>query len=199
MTSNYFPEIKFNKWIYSHFKLIGVMDKQIKNFNELISNASDYLESQLHYSLRTVGNYRRCWKQVRNILDSQGIKQYDPDVGKQILLQKFRGCNVAELSTNEKLFFNSIKMLSDFEDTGHIQVPPLSRKEPIVFNGPIGKIITDFLEVKIEKRYDKDGVTEIGFVTWTDGTTHRYKNFYINGISHNQDGVRSTLKLIEVL
>ncbi len=55
------------------------MDKQIKNFNELISNASDYLESQLHYSLRTVGNYRRCWKQVRNILDSQGIKQYDPD------------------------------------------------------------------------------------------------------------------------
>lgn len=131
------------------------MDKQIKNFNELISNASDYLESQLHYSLRTVGNYRRCWKQVRNILDSQGIKQYDPDVGKQILLQKFRGCNVAELSTNKKLFFNSIKMLSDFQDTGHIQVPPLPRKEPIVFNGPIGKIITDFLEVKIEKRLSK--------------------------------------------
>ncbi len=44
------------------------MDKQIKDFNELISNSSDYLESQLHYSVSAVDNYRRCWKQVRNFM-----------------------------------------------------------------------------------------------------------------------------------
>ncbi len=131
------------------------MDKQIKDFNELISNASDYLGSQLHYSVRTVVNFKRCWKQVRNIMDSQGIKRFGPEVGKQILLQKFRGVSYTELSTNDKLFFKSIKMLSDFYETGHINILPLPRKEPVTFNGPIGKVITGFLDFKTGKRFSK--------------------------------------------
>lgn len=131
------------------------MDKQIKDFNELIFNASDYLESQLHYSLKSAENYRRCWKRVRNFMSSKGIKCYDQDVGKQILFHKFKDRRKAELSTNEKLFFNSIKMLTDFQETGQIKVPPLPRKERIIFKGPIGDIITDFLDKKIEKRLSK--------------------------------------------
>jgi site-specific recombinase XerD len=131
------------------------MDKQIKDFNELISNASDYLESQLHYSVSAVDNYRRCWKQVRNFMALKGIKCYNREVGKQVLFYKFKDRRKAELSTNEKLFFNSIKMLTDFQETGQIKVPSLPRKERIVFKGPIGEIITDFLNKKIEKRLSK--------------------------------------------
>lgn len=35
------------------------MNKQIKEFNELMSKAGHYLESELSYSLSTVGAYRR--------------------------------------------------------------------------------------------------------------------------------------------
>jgi len=131
------------------------MDKQIKDFNELIFNASDYLESQLHYSVSAVDNYRRCWKQVRNFMALKGIKCYNRGVGTQVLFYKFKDRRKAELSTNEKLFFNSIKMLTDFQETGQIKIPSLPRKERIVFKGPIGEIITDFINKKIEKRLSK--------------------------------------------
>jgi site-specific recombinase XerD len=131
------------------------MNKQIKDFNELISNASDYLESQLHYSGSAVDNYRRCWKRVRNFMALKGIKCYNREVGKQVLFYKFKDRRKAELSTNEKLFFNSVKMLMDFQETGQIKVPSLPRKERILFKGPIGEIITDFLNKKIEKRLSK--------------------------------------------
>lgn len=131
------------------------MNEQIKDFNELIIGAANYLELQLHYSLKSVGNYRRCWSQIRNFMSMQGIKCYDSDVGKLILRHKFGNRSKKELSTNEKLFFNSIKMLTDFQETGCVRVPPCPVKERIVFKGPIGSIITDFLNKKIEKRLSK--------------------------------------------
>ncbi|HCY42416.1 MAG TPA: integrase [Prolixibacteraceae bacterium] len=131
------------------------MDEQIKDFNELIIGAENYLESQLHYSLKSVGNYRRCWKQTRNFMSMQGIKCYDSDVGELILRHKFGTRSKKELSTNEKLFFNSIKMLTDFQETRCINVPRQPVKELIIFKGEIGSIITDFLNKKIEKRLSK--------------------------------------------
>jgi site-specific recombinase XerD len=140
---------------YSQLKLIGIMDEQIKNFNELIIGAADYLEFQLHYSLKTIRNYRRCWKSLRNFMSSKGIKRYDSEVGKLILLDKFKNRTVKELSVNEKHFFNSIKMLTDFQEKGCINVPAQPVKEWIIFNGPIGSLVTEFLDKKIEKRLSK--------------------------------------------
>ncbi len=132
------------------------MNKQIKDFNELIISASDYLESQLHYSGRTASEYKKCWKQVRAFMFSKRIKCFNRDVGKQILLYKLGNRRIAEFSSVEKVFFNSIKMLTDFQETGRINVPPLPRKERIVFSGPVGEIITDFLNKKIENRLSKN-------------------------------------------
>jgi site-specific recombinase XerD len=131
------------------------MDEQIKNFNELIISASDYLEYQLHYSLRSIGGYRVCWKQLRNFMASKGIKQFNSEVGKLILLDKFENRSVKELSHSERIFFNSIKMLTDFQEKGCINVPSQPVKEWTIFNGPIGSLITDFLNKKIEKRLSK--------------------------------------------
>lgn len=136
-------------------KLIGIMDEQIKNFNELIIGAADYLELQLNYSLQTIRSYRRCWKSVRDFMYSKGIKRYDSEVGKLILLEKFKNRTVKELSANEKHFFNSIQMLTDFQEKGCINVPAQPVKEWGVFKGPIGMIITEFLNKKIEKRLSK--------------------------------------------
>ena len=46
------------------------MDKQIKDFNELISNAAEYLESQLFYSIKTVDNL----VEIRDILGNVSIQ-----------------------------------------------------------------------------------------------------------------------------
>ena len=46
------------------------MDKLIKDFNELISNAAEYLESQLFYSIKTVDNL----VEIRDILGNVSIQ-----------------------------------------------------------------------------------------------------------------------------
>jgi site-specific recombinase XerD len=44
-------------------------------------------------------------------------------------------------------------MLSEFQETCHIKIQPRSRKKPIIFSGPIGEIISDFLDYKrVEER-----------------------------------------------
>ena len=44
-------------------------------------------------------------------------------------------------------------MLSEFKETGQIKIPCHPRKKPIIFSGPIGEIISDFLDYKrVEER-----------------------------------------------
>ncbi len=129
------------------------MNKQIKDFNELISNAADYLEDQLFYASRTVDDHRRLWKRLRNFMALNGIQCYNQDVGKQFILFELKDRSIAELSANGRLLHKSIKMLTEFQEMGQIKIPPLPHKEPIVFSGPIGDIITGFLDYKrVEER-----------------------------------------------
>jgi site-specific recombinase XerD len=79
---------------------------------------------------------------------SNGIQCYNQDVGKQILHHKFKNRSIKEFSINEKCFYNSIFMLTEFQETGKINIPARPHKEPIVFGGPIGDIITGFIDYK---------------------------------------------------
>lgn len=129
------------------------MNKQIKDFNELISNAADYLESQLFYSLSTVSGYRRIWKLIRNFMASNGIKCYNQDVEKQILHHEFGDRSIGKLSYNEKHFYNATKMLTEFQETGKVNLSPRMDRKKFVFSGPIGETISSFLNYKrVEER-----------------------------------------------
>ena len=119
----------------------------------MVSNALYYLENQLFYALSSVDDYRKFWKRIRNFMASNGIKRYTSDVGKQVIDHKFNDRSVEELLPYERWFIKSILMLSEFQETGHIKIPPRHRKKPIIFSGPIGEIISDFLDYKrIEER-----------------------------------------------
>lgn len=122
--------------------------QQISDFNELISNTADYLEDQLFYASSTVDNYRRLWKRLRNFMGLNGIHVYNQDVGKQFLLYELKYLSISELSANGRLLHRSIKMLTEFQEIGQIKIPPLPHKDPIVFSGPIGDIITGFIDYK---------------------------------------------------
>jgi len=119
----------------------------------LVSNALSYLENQLFYALSTVDDYRKIWKQIRNFMALNGIKRYTPDVGIQVIKHKFNDRSVEELSQYKRGFIKSILMLSEFQETCHIKILPRPRKKPIIFSGPIGEIISDFLDYKrVEER-----------------------------------------------
>jgi len=70
----------------------------------MICNAADYLESQLSYSIRTVYDYRKSWKRIRNFMALNGIKCYNQDVGEQILYHEFKDRRKAELSIMRSTF-----------------------------------------------------------------------------------------------
>ena len=119
----------------------------------MVSNALSYLENQLFYALSTVDDYRKIWKQIRNFMALNGIKRYTPDVGIQVIKHKFNDRSVEELSQYKRGFIKSILMLSEFQETCHIKILPRPRKKPIIFSGPIGEIISDFLDYKrVEER-----------------------------------------------
>ena len=74
------------------------MNKQNKEFNELVSNALSYLENQLFYSWSTVNHYRKGWTQIRIFMALNEIRCYTPDVGIQVIKHKFKDRSVKELS-----------------------------------------------------------------------------------------------------
>lgn len=79
---------------------------------------------------------------------SHGSKCYNQDVEKQILYHEFKDRNMREISRVEKEFYNSVKMLSEFQASGKIKVYPRMDRKEFIFNGPIGETVTNFLNHK---------------------------------------------------
>lgn len=132
------------------------MNQNIKDFNDLIARASQYLASQLSYAPSTVGEYRKIWKQIRAYMASNEITSYGQNVKDQILRQHLGTRSIRELSYDEKRFYNGVHMLFEFQQSGKINLPPRPRKAPLVFGGILGKTILDFLEYKrMEERLSK--------------------------------------------
>jgi site-specific recombinase XerD len=133
------------------------MRQHIKEFNELIAGASYYLTSELRYAPRTVGHFRSVWKQIRTYLADHQITYYDQDVEDLVLHHWFGKRPVRALSHSEKIFYNGVKMLTEFQQHGRINLPARPCKDPLIFEGSLGKIMTDFFE---HQRNEK-GLTKI--------------------------------------
>jgi hypothetical protein len=100
------------------------MDEQIQSFNKLVSGAANYLEHQLSYSLSSI-NYHMCsWRRVKSFMYERGIIHYDRSVEEQIMQHLFNGRARKELSNKEKHFHTSVKMLTEFWETGQIGISP---------------------------------------------------------------------------
>jgi integrase len=125
------------------------MDKQIEDFNALISNASNYLEFRLLLSSATVEQYRQRWRRLRNFMALHDIKSFDNELECKLLKYHFNGRSIPELNKAEKYFYRSVRALSEFMETGEIRSTPiLARKEPLAFSGSIGLLVLKFIEYK---------------------------------------------------
>ncbi|MDR0231603.1 MAG: site-specific integrase [Dysgonamonadaceae bacterium] len=124
------------------------MDEQILSFNKLVSGASSYLEHQLSYSLSSI-NYHKCsWRKVKSFMYEREIIHYDRSVEEQIILYQFNGRTRKEFSNKEKHFHTSIKILTEFQETGKISISPRVNKRTFVFEGAVGKIMDEFIRYK---------------------------------------------------
>lgn len=131
------------------------MNKKIKEFNELMSKAGNYLESELFYSLSTVVRYRYSWKQIREYMALNGIECYSQEIEKRILHDKLGGRGIPKLSETERFMYRGAKMLTEFQKTGIITTPSRNYRkvDRIIFDGAIGRAIMDFLNHKrLEER-----------------------------------------------
>ena len=79
---------------------------------------------------------------------SRGIKYYSKVTEQKLLQNEFANLSTAKLSHYESHYLNSIKMLSDFQETGKIAPPANKSKYPFAFEGTIGIVISDFLDLK---------------------------------------------------
>lgn len=126
------------------------MNEQIKDFNELMSKAGNYLESELSYSLCTVARYRCGWRRIREFMASSGIERYGREVEERFLGDDLGGRGIPKLSRTERFLYHGAKMLTEFQGKGIITPPARSgrKEDPIVFDGALGGAITRFLEHK---------------------------------------------------
>lgn len=124
------------------------MNGKVKDFNLLISNATDYLKTKLRYHPCTVNRHSRTWRWIKNFMNSKRIKHYNQKVEKKILFCRFKHRNMKQLTRHEKEVHNSIKMMTEFTLTGVIKVMPRINRRTFVFNGSIGTLILNFIEYK---------------------------------------------------
>ncbi len=124
------------------------MIEKVKDFNLLISNATDYLKTQLRYHPCTINRHSRNWRWIRDFMNSKGINDYNQEVEKQILFYRFKHRNIKQLTPHEKEIHNSIKMMTEFALTGGIKVTPRMNRKTFVFNGSIGALMLKFIDYK---------------------------------------------------
>ena len=122
-----------------------IMNKHFTEFNELTNSAGNYLEQKLCYSLKTSYEYAKVWKRLREFMFSNGFSHYDKSVEEQFLRFNFKNKSWKDLTVSQRVTYNGLKMLTEYHQTGKINIPSLPSKYPLDFRGPIGKVILDFL------------------------------------------------------
>lgn len=129
------------------------MTQHIQDFNALIAQASQYLLGELSYAPKTVDRYRQIWKQIRAYMAAHRIVLYDQRVEERLLCHQYGRRSLKEIPYTERTFYHGVKMLTEFSQSGKINLPVRPHKKPILFNGPLGELMTTFMHHKrVEER-----------------------------------------------
>jgi len=132
------------------------MKLKFKTFEELTSNAADFLKNRLLLADGTAIHYHGLWRKVKKHMASQKIKHFDSTVGKEFLLKEFGNRDYGLLSKREKDLVKGVSVLCEFHKTGSIQ--PV--KEQIVFDGSIGEVMVSYLSYRNSLRLNKHTIEE---------------------------------------
>jgi site-specific recombinase XerD len=125
---------------------------KIQSLEVLTSSVSDYMLSHFLRSKVTIRNYQWVWRKLEKFMLCNKIDNYTPATGKLFLIDHFgSNCDYQKLSTSEKTFLRSIKILSEYESTGIIK--PL--KQEVSFHGEIGFLMQKYHDYYCSRRLAK--------------------------------------------
>jgi site-specific recombinase XerD len=121
----------------------------IPSFAELTYSVSAYMRLHFLRSEVTIRNYHWIWRKLERYMLDNMINDYEPTVGKAFLISRFGlNCDYRKLTTPEKCFVRSIKILSEYCETKTIK--PL--KQPVSFSGNIGLLMQDYVNNYRQRR-----------------------------------------------
>lgn len=164
------------------------MKEKFKTFEELTSNAADFLKSKLFLTEGTTHHYHSLWRKVKKYMSLQRIKHFDSTVGKQFLLKEFGNRDYIQLSKREKDLIKGVNILCEFHKTDSIQ--PV--KEQPVFDGSIGELMVKYLSYRSSLRLKNHTIEQ--------GEQHLYRFLrYLNTIKVSSVKAISQLHILQFI
>ncbi len=119
------------------------MVKQFKTFAELTDAAAGHLKSW-SFSSQSLSNFRSIWRDLERYMKAKKISHYNASIGSEYLAQTIGTSDCKLLSRWNRGRIRIITALSDFSETGTIRLRKI-QKPPIVLNGPVGNIMTEYI------------------------------------------------------
>jgi len=125
------------------------MIKKIKDPDCLITEAEEYMLA-VGYSPFTMVRIKRAWLFVRSFMRSRDLNCYSVDIAKLAVDQYLKDCISRRKRPNryQKNFIHSVTLLNEYYQTGKIKRFLRTDGRRLVFKGPIGSLINDFLSYK---------------------------------------------------
>ncbi|MBB4625081.1 site-specific integrase [Parabacteroides faecis] len=127
----------------------------ILSLDELTASVSNYMSTHFLRSKVTIRNYYWVWRKLDRYMFENDIDIYTPLVGKSFLSQRF-GLNqdYRKLSTSNKNFVRSIKILSEYQSTGIVK----PSKQEVSFYGEIGTLMQSYINACRLRRLVPDAI-----------------------------------------
>lgn len=132
------------------------MENNQRTFEEVTSQATICLRDRLRRANGTLLFYNGLWSRIKRYMKLQNIKYIDATVCNNYILQEYDHRDYNTLTKREKDCVKAFTTLIEFIETGTI-LPP---KEVINFDGPIGKLMINYLTFKSSQRLSKHTIYE---------------------------------------
>lgn len=118
-----------------------------KTYDELAAELTSYMKNELGLKDSSIYVHHLRWRKLKEYMLQNNIKFFTSEIATDYLFEKF-GDDYSNLSNNDKTVVSNIKDLIQFYETGALE----RRHEPYIFDGSIGSLMLEFLDIKQEER-----------------------------------------------
>lgn len=124
------------------------MGDNSKTFESVTSSILKVLKEDLLRTDGTLESYSWRWNRLKRFMETHNLRHLTPDVCDNFLLSVYGAKDLSSLGTGDKKLISSIRLLKHFLLTGEI----IPRKAPVIFDGEIGKLMTQYVSCRKSER-----------------------------------------------
>lgn len=117
-------------------------------FDELTTGAVKCLKERLHRSSGTQHHYIVLWNRIKKYMDSRKISFLDNVVCDAFLEHEYAKRDFSDLTKRDRDAIKAVEVLKEYIQSGTL----IPKKEIPAFNGPIGRLMTQYIGYKVSLR-----------------------------------------------